>query len=220
MLVSPPPFLDTYIRSTWSQGCKALCIVMRFLVLWAICWSYSPVDFKNSPYYLKKRTALEFIPLMRFWLCNFASRNFLVLPRYIFKKFLSSPLVWWCLLPIFPSICMFPFLRTFVFCFVFSWFGSSILSVMCLFPLLIIRVAHFSSQIIFLCSDCKFSPVSNSFSFLASSLMSSMCIRWLIFSCNLPWLFPPAHFWSVWLRHNIDTTNSNRDSASPWNIPL
>ena len=37
--------------------------------------------------------------------------------------------------------------------------------------------------------------VSNSFSFLANSLMSSMSIRWLIFSCNLVNLYPPRNYY-------------------------
>ena len=71
----------------------------------------------------------------------------------------------------------------------FSWFGSSIPSVRCRFPLLIISMAYFSmpnsiliSWLYFLTNSIR---VFNSFSFLANSLMSSMYIRWLIFSSNL-----------------------------------
>ena len=40
--------------STSSLGCKALCIVIRFLVLWSICLSFSFVHFKNGPEYLTR----------------------------------------------------------------------------------------------------------------------------------------------------------------------
>ena len=42
-------FLDTYSLSMSSLTCKALCIVMSFLVLWSICFSSSLVHFKNDP---------------------------------------------------------------------------------------------------------------------------------------------------------------------------
>ena len=58
------------------------------------------------------------------------------------------------------------------------------------------------------------------FSFFANSFMSSMYIRWLIFSCDLLSLYPSVHFLSKWLSDIIAIINSNGDSASPWNIPL
>ena len=48
--------------------------------------------------------------------------------------------------------------------------------------------------------------------------MSSMYISWLIFSCNLWSLYPPVHFFGVWLSGIIVITNSNGDSASLWKI--
>ena len=71
--------------------------------------------FKNSPEYLTSWTAQVFIPLIRFLLYSFVSSCFLVLLRYSFLFFLSSPPIWWCHLPIFPSICWSPFLRAFWF---------------------------------------------------------------------------------------------------------
>ena len=62
--------------------------------------------------------------------------------------------------------------------------------------------------------------VSSSFSFFVNSLMSSMYIRWLIFSCNLLSLYPAVHFLSVWLSGIMTIMNSKGDSASPWKIPL
>ena len=62
--------------------------------------------------------------------------------------------------------------------------------------------------------------VSSSFSFFANSLMSSMYIRWLIFSCNLLSLYPAVHFLSMWLSGIMAIMNSKGDSTSPWKIPL
>ena len=84
----PPSFLDTYSLSTSSLGCKALCMVISFLVLCSICLSSSLVHFKNGPEYLMMRTE----PLIRFLLESFVSSSFLVLLRYSFSIF-SFPLV-------------------------------------------------------------------------------------------------------------------------------
>ena len=62
--------------------------------------------------------------------------------------------------------------------------------------------------------------LSNSFSFLVNSLMSSMYIRWIIFSGNFVNCYRIVHFLSMWLSGIIAITNSNGDSASPWKIPL
>ena len=69
------------------------------------------VHFKNSPEYLTRGTARIFFPLMSFLLNSLVLSSFLVLLRYSFSIFffLSSPFIWWCLLPIFPSICKFLF---------------------------------------------------------------------------------------------------------------
>ena len=83
MLVNPlpPSFLDTYILTTSSLGCNALCMVISVLVLWSICLRSSLVIFKNGPKYL---TAPVFIALIRFILHSFVSSSFLVLLRYSF----------------------------------------------------------------------------------------------------------------------------------------
>ena len=91
-LLFPPPFLDTYSLSTSSLGCKALCIVMSFLVLWSICWS-SLINFKNGSLYLTRGTAQLFIPLMIFLPYNLFSSSFLVLLRYLKKFFFHLHLV-------------------------------------------------------------------------------------------------------------------------------
>ena len=84
-------------------------------------------------------------------------------------------------------------------------------------------MAHFSIQILSLCPDYIITAciwVSSSFSFFENILMSSMYIRWLIFSCDLLSLYPAVHFLSMWLSGIIATINCNGDSASPWNIPV
>ena len=102
---------------------------------------------------------------------------------------------------------------------IFSWFHRS--GVVCRFSLLVRRI--FQCQILSLCPDCIFLPhlwEFPFFSFFANSLMSSMYIRWLIFSSDLLSLYPLVHFLSMWLNGIIAIINSNGDSASPWNIPL
>ena len=44
-----PSFIDTYSLSTSSLGCKALRIVMKFLVLNSICWSLPASTLRMSP---------------------------------------------------------------------------------------------------------------------------------------------------------------------------
>ena len=84
MLANPllPSFFDTYSLSTSSLQCKALCIVMSFLVHCSIFWS--SLIHKNSPEYLTGRTAQVFISLMRFLLYSFVSNHYLVLLKYSF----------------------------------------------------------------------------------------------------------------------------------------
>ena len=107
---------------------------------------------------------------------------------------------------------------------IFSWFGSSIPSVICRFLFFTISIAHFSmpnsipiSRVYIFTAYIR---VSDSFSFLANSLMSSMYIRWLMFSCELLSWYPLVYFLSMWLSGIITITNSNGERESPWNIPL
>ena len=98
MLVSTlPPFLDTYSLST-----PFLCIVTSFLVLLSICRSSSVVHLMNSPEYLMRGQPS--------YLSVWCDLSYVVLFRVVFsfswlKKKNSSPLVWWCPVPILPSIC-------------------------------------------------------------------------------------------------------------------
>ena len=172
----PPSFLNTYSLSTSSLGCKALYIVISFLVLWSICWSYSFVDLKNGPEYLTRAIAQVFILLMRFLLRILLSSNFLVLLRNYFLFLISSLHIWWCPLPIFPSICKFPFLRAF-------WF---FLDLVVLFSLsFIVFRFTWSAWLIFLCQNPS---------------LYLLCIS-LLLVLGFPVLF---HFWqTVWYRPYI-----------------
>ena len=89
MLASPLPlyFLETFSLSTSTLGCRALCIVISFLVLWFIYPSSSLVYLRNSPEYLTSGKTQVFIPLIRCLLLSFVSSSFLVLLRYSFWIF-------------------------------------------------------------------------------------------------------------------------------------
>ena len=76
---------------------------MSYLVFMSIS-SFSLVHFKKWHEYLTRETAQAFIPLISFLLYSLVSSSFLVLLRYSFLIFLSSPFICWCPLPIFPSI--------------------------------------------------------------------------------------------------------------------
>ena len=83
-------------------------------------------------------------------------------------------------------------------------------------------VSHYQHDAFF---DAKFHSYvlivhSHLFSFFANSLMSSMYIKWLIFSCDLLSLYPAVHFLSMWLSGIIAIMNGHGNSASPRNIPL
>ena len=53
----PPSSFDTYSLSVLFLGCKALCIVIIFLVLRSICRSFSIFHFKNGSECLTKGTS-------------------------------------------------------------------------------------------------------------------------------------------------------------------
>ena len=105
---SLPPFLATSLK------CKALCIVMSFLVLWFICWSSSLIHFKNGPKYLSMGTIQLFIPLMRFLPCGLVSDSFFRSPEVFFFWIFSF--IYAYIMVSASNItkyCWFPFLRMF-----------------------------------------------------------------------------------------------------------
>ena len=50
--------------------------------------------------------------------------------------------------------------------------------------------------------------------------MSSMYIKWLIFTCDLLSFYPAVHFLKMWLSGIMAITYNNGDGASPWNMPF
>ena len=96
MLKSPFPrsFLVTYILSTSSLGCKALCIVINFLLLWSICLSFSLVHFKKGSEYLKRGTVQSFfysfdeISSAEFAFKEFSFFSEVLFPYFFFHLFL------------------------------------------------------------------------------------------------------------------------------------
>ena len=223
MLVSPlpPSFLDSYSLSTSSQGCNALCLVISFVVLWSIFLSSSLVHFTKGPDYLTWGTAQVFIPLIRFLQENFVSSSFLVLLRYSFwiLSFIST-----CLMVSASKIHNYLFISFSPSVLILSWFGSSIPSVLYRLLLFITSMTQFSipnsipMSWLYILTACM--RVSSSFSYLENSLMSSMYIKWLIFSCDLLSLYPAVHFLSMWLSGFIVILNSNGDIASSSKLPL
>ena len=174
----PPSFRDIYRLSTSFLGCKALCIIITFLVLWCLCLSSSLVHFKNGPEYLMSGTALVFIPFISFLLYSLVLSSFLVHLRYSLKFFFLHHHLFDGVYFQYSQV----FLR-FLFseCSNFFWVGCSILSIMCRFSLFIISMAHFSRpnsipiSWLYILTACV--RVFSSFSFLENSLMSSINIR-------------------------------------------
>ena len=78
----PVPVISLSPRFMSSLGCKDLCIVMNFLVLFSI--SSSLLHFRNGLCFISRKKARVFILLIRFILCNLVSSSFLILPRYFF----------------------------------------------------------------------------------------------------------------------------------------
>ena len=96
-----------------------------------------------------------------------------------------------------------------------SWFGSSVISVRFRLPLFLSSMAHFSMANSILMSWLYIPSAC----IRVSSLMSSLYIRWLIFSCDLLSLYSAVHFLSMCLSGIEAIMDSNGDSASSWNEP-
>ena len=106
---------------------------------------------------------------------------------------------------------------------IFSWFGISILSIICLFSFSLSAKHIFLYQIPSLYPDSiiliVFIMVCNSFFIFCNILLSSMYMKWLIFSCDLVGFYLPVHFLSMWISGIIAITNNNDDRKSSRNIP-
>ena len=198
--------------------------LIYFLVLWSIYVSSSLLHFRKVLEYLTWRTAQVFIPLIRFRLNSFISSSFLVLLRYSFWicSFISTYLMGSASkMPKYLYICFCPSVL------IWSWFGSSIPSVICRLPLFITSMAHFSmpnsipmSWLYILTACLRVSSSFSFFFFFAKCLMLSMYIRWLIFSCYLLSFYSAVHFLSMWLSGFMAIMNSKGHSPSHWKIPI
>ena len=113
--------------------------IINFLVVWSICLSSFLVYFKNGFEYLTMGTVQVFDEISA---AELGFKKFSRSSKVLFYFFLSSPLVWWCPLPIFPSICNFPFLKVF-------WFFLE-LTVLFL-PLFVFFLSSLLAWHIFLC---------------------------------------------------------------------
>ena len=88
---SPPPlsFLDIYCRSVSYLGCRTLCIVISFLVLWSISVSSSLVRFNNGPEYLTRRRAhvlSSLLLLLLTWICINMYKQIAIINGYKYLK--------------------------------------------------------------------------------------------------------------------------------------
>ena len=187
---------------------------MSFLIIRSIRLSSSLVLFKTGTKYLTRETAQIRISLTRFLLNSFVSSNFLILLRYSF-------LIFFLYLHLFDSV-NFQYPQIFLVSFSPSVLDIVVWLLSCViyhFSFLAFFYAKFHSYIltVYLTVCIR---VSNSSLFLAKSLMSSMYIKWLIFSYDLLSVYPAVHFLTMCLSGIMPITNSNGDSASPWNIPL
>ena len=126
-------------RPSSFLGCKAVCVVISFLVLLSFCWSSFLVHFKNGPEYLTRGTTQVCMHLMGF----LHSSSFLVRLRYSFYVFFHLHLFHGIHFQFSQRLISF-LLISFRSVQVFSWFITSIPSFICCFPLFIISMAHFS----------------------------------------------------------------------------
>ena len=109
---------------------------------------------------------------------------------------------------------------------ILSWFGSSIPSIKCLFPLFLMSMGHFSApdsipiswqHIFIVCIR-----VSNSFSIFFCKQLDVVHVHkavnlFLRFSKSVA---TSVQFLSRWLSGIIAITNNNGESASPWKMSL
>ena len=125
-------------------------------------------------------TVQVFIPLIRFVWNSFVLSSFLVLLRY---SFLICSFISTCFMVSASNVPQYLYVSFSPSVLIFSWFGCSISSAVCRFPLFITCIAHFSMSHSILCPDCILSQPVLEFPILfvfGKQFMSSMYIRWLI----------------------------------------
>ena len=127
---------------------------IRLYVLSLVFLSSGPlfeIHFKNGPEYLTMETAQVFILFMRFLRSAWFRDFFSFVWDTLFSFFLSSPHIWWCLLPLFPSTYKFPFLFLTV-----SWLASQFLPLFVIFRFSLLEWHILLCQIPLQFPDCKF----------------------------------------------------------------
>ena len=120
----------------WFHMCQNLCIFIGFLVLWSICWSSSLSTSNKRSRLSYKGDNLGFYPL--WW--DFCYIVWFRVVCAFFWGTLLNFLVWWCPLPIFPSICKIPFPPSIQ---IFSWLVVLFLPSFAFFRFFLISMAHF-----------------------------------------------------------------------------
>ena len=162
-------FLNSYRRLCHLLGVKPCAYLSAFL---SFGQGFLSCSFKKWSRESYKETALVFITLMRFLLQSSVSSDVIILLKQPFPFFPLSPLIWWCLQPIFLSTCNFLFFSLLV-C-MFYRFDCSVSSTVCLLSLFFedslvfnAKFYHYTLAIysLFFCFT-----VSSSFSFLRISL--------------------------------------------------
>ena len=129
-LASPnlPLFLYMHCLSVLSLECKALCIVINFLILWYICLS-------SFIKYLARGTVQVLFPLLWSLLQSFVSRSFLVLKySFLIFAFISG----WLMVSTYHILLCLPSFPS-VFSFIFS-VVVSVLSAVFFFPFFELRL--------------------------------------------------------------------------------
>ena len=138
-MLSQVLFLPSFLIFSPSYlAYKALFFVISFLVVWYICLGSFFVHCKNSSEYLTRATTQMFIFFMIFLLQNLVLRSFV---RYSFIIRFQYSLV---------RVIFYPNDL------IISWYGNSLPSIICIYPLLIINMTHCLSQIQFLYPDSIF----------------------------------------------------------------
>ena len=182
-----------------SPGCKALSIVINFFILWSICLRSFLVHFKNGLEYLTRGTAHVFIQLMRVLLQSLVSRTFLIFcDTHFFFFFFYLLLFDDVRFQYFQIIIIFLFIQLFDSCLIWQ---------LCSFIYLFFSTFHykhgpffkakFHSHILAVYSYSLYQSPTLFHFFFANSMMSSMYMRWLIFSFNLVSLKPQGQFLSI-----------------------
>ena len=125
-------FLTPTVGLISSLRCKALDIVINFLVLWFICLNFSRVHFKNCPKYLRRKAAQMFIALMRFQMQNLVYYYYNHYHYYYFTLFrvFHTSIIIIIIIIISPSFISSFASKIFLFCFYYYFTPCEFFSIM------------------------------------------------------------------------------------------